>query len=158
MWSRKRLRIERLKVVRGDRFARHCTLVDLILSILAIDNEPSPFFHGDRCGRQNPLNSHPSETESSLTLTHLKSSQSNSIASNSALSRDHVGFISAETESDQSLLRAIYLMHVKMTKYELITPRRDNKRSRQASQGCSRHQRLASGWSIDPPPGKIIKD
>ncbi|RDX77306.1 hypothetical protein CR513_42594, partial [Mucuna pruriens] len=41
-------RIERLKVIRGDRFACQRTLMDLILSVLATIGEPSPPFHGDR--------------------------------------------------------------------------------------------------------------
>ncbi|RDY11795.1 hypothetical protein CR513_03493, partial [Mucuna pruriens] len=46
-----------------------------------------------------------SETEASLTPLCLRPTQSDSIASNSALSQDHVGFVSTKTESDQSLLR-----------------------------------------------------
>ncbi|RDY08379.1 hypothetical protein CR513_07396, partial [Mucuna pruriens] len=49
-----RSRTERLKVVRGNRLACHRTLVDLILNVLAIISEPSPSFHGDRCGRRRP--------------------------------------------------------------------------------------------------------
>ncbi|RDY02574.1 hypothetical protein CR513_13949, partial [Mucuna pruriens] len=43
-----RSRTERPKVVRGDRLACHRTLVDLILKILAIDGEPSSFFHATK--------------------------------------------------------------------------------------------------------------
>ncbi|RDX95506.1 hypothetical protein CR513_21962, partial [Mucuna pruriens] len=51
--SRKsRSRIERPKVVRGDHLACHCTLVDLILNVLAIGGEPSLFVHGNRRGRR----------------------------------------------------------------------------------------------------------
>ncbi|RDX75726.1 hypothetical protein CR513_44365, partial [Mucuna pruriens] len=46
-------RTERLNVVRGDRLACHHTLVDLILSILAVYGESLQFFHGDHCGRRN---------------------------------------------------------------------------------------------------------
>ncbi|RDX73788.1 hypothetical protein CR513_46545, partial [Mucuna pruriens] len=47
------------------------------------------------------------ETESvRLHRVHPKLSQSNSVAFESVLSRDHAGFISAETKSDQSLPRA----------------------------------------------------
>ncbi|RDX86491.1 hypothetical protein CR513_32167, partial [Mucuna pruriens] len=48
-----------------------------------------------------------SETKSvRLRRVHPKPSQSNSVASKSALSRDRVGFVSTETKSDQSLPRA----------------------------------------------------
>ncbi|RDX74457.1 hypothetical protein CR513_45799, partial [Mucuna pruriens] len=48
---KRRLRIERSKVVRGDRLACHRTLVDLILNILNNRGEPSLFDHGDHRGR-----------------------------------------------------------------------------------------------------------
>ncbi|RDY02535.1 hypothetical protein CR513_14007, partial [Mucuna pruriens] len=62
---------------------------------LAITGAPLPSFQGDQ-----------SETESvRLHRVHPKPSQSDSIASESALSRDRVGFVSAKTKSGQSLSR-----------------------------------------------------
>ncbi|RDX92789.1 hypothetical protein CR513_25032, partial [Mucuna pruriens] len=92
-------RNERSKVVRGHRLACHRTLVDMILNVLAIGVFQS-------------------ETESSPTLSRPKPSESDSVASNSALSRDHVRFVSVETESGQSLLRASWHSTL-MTKHEL---------------------------------------
>ncbi|RDX97748.1 hypothetical protein CR513_19459, partial [Mucuna pruriens] len=46
------------------------------------------------------------ETESSPTLSHPKLSQSDSIASNSALSQDRIKFLFIKIDSDQSFPRA----------------------------------------------------
>ncbi|RDY05763.1 hypothetical protein CR513_10359, partial [Mucuna pruriens] len=62
-----------------------CTLVDQILSVLAIVGEPSPSIHGDF----------------RLRRVRLKPSQSNSVAFESALGRDHVGSVFVETGSDR---------------------------------------------------------
>ncbi|RDY00114.1 hypothetical protein CR513_16743, partial [Mucuna pruriens] len=47
-----RSKTERPKVVKGDCLARHCNLVDLILSVLTNRGEPSPFNHGDCRGER----------------------------------------------------------------------------------------------------------
>ncbi|RDX92695.1 hypothetical protein CR513_25137, partial [Mucuna pruriens] len=65
--------------------------------------------HSERTLVDKNLNAWPSlksETESiELRRIHSKPSQSNSIASESSLSRDRIRFVSAETKSDQSLPR-----------------------------------------------------
>ncbi|RDX89305.1 hypothetical protein CR513_28982, partial [Mucuna pruriens] len=69
---KRRSRIERPKVVRGDHLACHRTLVGLILNVLANRGELSPFDHGDRRGRQthrihtmsNPTTSRPNKSTS----------------------------------------------------------------------------------------------
>ncbi|RDX80391.1 hypothetical protein CR513_39067, partial [Mucuna pruriens] len=88
---------------------------------LAITSAPLPSFQGDRRGRilvhvLGALKFRPNSiftTLHSLALTpnlhdgvRLKLSQSNFVASELALSRDRVGFVSTETRSDQSLPRA----------------------------------------------------
>ncbi|RDX78034.1 Gag-Pol polyprotein, partial [Mucuna pruriens] len=46
-----RSRTGKPKIVRGDQLVSQCTLMDLILSVLIIDGEPSLPFNGDCCGR-----------------------------------------------------------------------------------------------------------
>ncbi|RDY07268.1 hypothetical protein CR513_08633, partial [Mucuna pruriens] len=107
-------RIEKPKVVRGDRLDYQCALVDLILSVLASGGEPSPFFHGDCCRRR----SHRIQTffihftqlapkPRCFLCFSLKQSQSNSVASiriqprpsRISLHRDHFGSVSARSNS-----------------------------------------------------------
>ncbi|RDX80261.1 hypothetical protein CR513_39209, partial [Mucuna pruriens] len=72
--------IEKLKIIRGDRSDYQCTLV----SILANEGESSSFNHA-------------------LRVSWSREESSDFVASESALSRDCVRSVSAETKSDQSL-------------------------------------------------------
>ncbi|RDX66702.1 hypothetical protein CR513_54501, partial [Mucuna pruriens] len=85
-------RIERLKVVRGDRLAFHHTLMDLILNVSTNEGEPSP-------GSSDPLYDLDSVIEITLRRLRKASNIVVSNSSNSVSSSDNSSLVTSTSDS-----------------------------------------------------------